>query len=68
MDMNDIISTLQNKIPESEIKFVSEGAKMKLKITAKIFTNMTRLERQRYVKVTNSLDRFWRVACSDNAN
>ena len=31
MDMNDIISTLQNKIPESEIKFVSEGAKNETK-------------------------------------
>ena len=48
--MNDMIDKLHRDIPGSKITYVSEGAKMRLSIRAKLFTSMSRLERQRYVK------------------
>ena len=48
--MEVIISFLKEQIPNSDIKYITEGAKMKLSITAEMFSNMTRLDRQRHVK------------------
>ena len=48
--MEDIIRFLKQEIPNSDITYVVEGAKMKLSITAEMFSGMTRLDRQRYVK------------------
>ena len=48
--MEEIISFLKQQIPNSDITYMAEGAKLKLIVTAEIFSGMTRLDRQRYVK------------------
>lgn len=48
--MHEIINFLKQKIPNSDISYLAEGAKMQLKISSEMFITMTRLERQRYVK------------------
>ena len=48
--MNEIIELLKKEIPNSQVVFQQEGARLMLKVSSPIFKQQSRLERQRAVK------------------